>query len=131
MTVTEQVAVKLPSSVVTVMVAVPAATAVTLPVLSTVATLVSLEDQVTFLLVALAGFTVATRVAVAPPTVRVSVLWSRVTPVTGTVYGVVSFTVTVRVASAPALKVKVNVTSPTACSARYSFLMVTVLPDTV
>jgi hypothetical protein len=68
-TVTAQVAVLAPSTVVTVMVAEPAATAVTTPVELTVATLVLLLLQVTFLLVALAGDTVAVRVAVCP-TVR-------------------------------------------------------------
>ena len=55
----------LPSSVVTVIVAVPALTAVTFP-LSTVATALSLEDHVTFLLVALDGLTVAVRVVCSP-----------------------------------------------------------------
>ena len=53
-TVTVQVAVLLPSSVVTVMVAVPALTAVTVP-FCTVATLVLLLVHVTFWFVALAG----------------------------------------------------------------------------
>ncbi len=51
-TVTSQVAVLLWSTVVTVMVAVPSATAVTLPSVSTVAILVSLLFHVTVLLVA-------------------------------------------------------------------------------
>ena len=59
-TVTAQVSVKPPSAVVAVMVAEPAATAVTRPVvLLTVAAAVLLEDHVTFLLVAVAGTTVA------------------------------------------------------------------------
>ena len=79
-TVTSQLAVLLPSCVVTVMVAVPAATAVTVP-LSTVTILLSLLLQVTFLLLALSGFTVAVRVSLSP-TVRESSALFRVTPVT-------------------------------------------------
>ena len=63
-TVTLQVAV-LPFAVVTVMVALPAPTAVTLPLL-TVATLVFDDFQVTFLFVALEGDTVAARVELLP-----------------------------------------------------------------
>jgi putative effector of murein hydrolase len=58
-TVMDEVAVLDPSWVVTVTVAVPAETPVTTPVALTVATEVLPEDQVTFLLVALAGATVA------------------------------------------------------------------------
>ena len=54
-----QVAVLLPSSVVTVIVAVPFATAVTFPFASTVATFASLVLKFTFLFVAFAGATVA------------------------------------------------------------------------
>jgi hypothetical protein len=67
-TVTEQVAVLPPSTVVTVIVAEPAATALTVPLL-TVATPVLLESHATFLFDALPGETVATRVA-EPPTAR-------------------------------------------------------------
>jgi hypothetical protein len=52
--------------VVTVIVAVPMATAVTKPLVLTVAFAVSLEDQVTFLFVALAGATVAVSCCVLP-----------------------------------------------------------------
>jgi hypothetical protein len=79
-TVTEQAAVLPPSTVVTVIVAKPAAMAVTVP-LFTVATLVLLEDHVTALFVALAGLTVSIRFAVYPM-LKVSVDWSSVTPVT-------------------------------------------------
>ena len=58
-TVTAQVAVKLPSEVVAVMFAVPAATPVTNPLELTVAAPVLLEPQVTAWLVALVGATVA------------------------------------------------------------------------
>lgn len=58
-TVMVQVAVKLPSTVVTVMVAVPFATAVTRPLLLTVATLPLLVDQVTALFEAFDGLTVS------------------------------------------------------------------------
>ena len=60
-TVTEQVAFFPPSLVVTVIVAVPAALAVTDPDVDTVATDVLLEDQVTDLSVALEGVTVAVK----------------------------------------------------------------------
>jgi len=58
-TVTAQVAVRPPSTVVTVIVAVPAAMALTRPEPDTVATLASLVDQFTARLVALVGRTVA------------------------------------------------------------------------
>ena len=64
-TVTAQVAVLAPSVVVTVMVAVPAATAFTLPLASTVATAALLDDHETLLLAASAGRTVATSWALA------------------------------------------------------------------
>ena len=82
-TVTAQVAFLLPSAVVTVIVAVPAAFAVTTP-FDTVATLVFDEVQETFLFVALPGATVAVRVSV-PPTVRVVAVLLSDTPVTATV----------------------------------------------
>jgi nicotinic acetylcholine receptor alpha-3 len=58
-TVTTQLAVKLPSFVVTVIVAVPSATAVTKPLASTVATEVLFDDHVTVEFVAVAGVTIA------------------------------------------------------------------------
>ena len=82
-TVTLQLAVLPPSSVVAVMVAVPAATAVTLPFSSTVAIFWSLVVHFTALLVAFSGATVAVRVSVLP-TVRDNSVLFRVTPVTGT-----------------------------------------------
>jgi len=83
---TEHSAVLPPSAVVTVIVAEPAATAVTTP-FATVATAASLVDHVTALFVALAGATVAVRVSELPslPTFRVRVLLLSVTPVTGTI----------------------------------------------
>ena len=93
-TVTEQVAFLLPSSVVTVIVAVPAFFAVTTPEVETVATVVLLEDQVTFLFVALDGDTVAVSVCVWPST-KVRLVWFKLTPVTGTV---AALTVTEQVA---------------------------------
>ena len=71
----------MPSSVVTVMVAVPSATAVTLPFSFTVATLVSLLSHVTFWLVALPGVMVAVRVPPFPG-FRDRVLGDSDTPVT-------------------------------------------------
>ena len=82
-TVTSHVAVWLPSSVVTVMVALPADTAVTMP-FSTLAIDVLFERHITFWFVASEGTTVAVKVAVAPLTKDNSVCES-VTPVTGTV----------------------------------------------
>jgi hypothetical protein len=68
--------------VVTVIVAVPAPSAVTTPLL-TVATLVSLLDQLTVFTVAFAGATVAVKVSVSP-TERLAVDLFSVTPVTAT-----------------------------------------------
>ena len=79
-TVTAQVAVLPPSSVVTVMVAVPGATAVTTPSV-TVAMLASLVLHVTFLLVALSGSIVAVSRAV-PPSVNSRLVLSNSTLVT-------------------------------------------------
>ena len=83
-TVTAQVAVLLPSCVVTVMVALPAATPVTKPVALTVATEVLLEVQVTVLLVAFAGATVAVNWALPAGAIE-AVVGLTVTPVTGTI----------------------------------------------
>ena len=82
-TVTAHCAVLLPSAVVTVIVAVPAATAVTMPS-ETVAFVASLDDHVTALFVALSGATVAVRVSVSP-TFREILFLLSVTPVTGMV----------------------------------------------
>ena len=90
MTVTSQVAVFSPSSVVTVIVAVPSATPVTKPFWSTVAFVSSLLLHATFLLDASEGAIVAVSLVVLP-TLTVSVFLSSVTPVTGTVTPV-SFT---------------------------------------
>ena len=96
-TVTLQVAVFPPSSVVTVTTASPAFTAVTLPAPSTVATSVLSELHVTFLLSALSGLTVAVSVSVSP-SVRVSSVLSRVTSVTPIA---LAFTVTAQVPDLP------------------------------
>jgi hypothetical protein len=93
-TVTAQVAVLFPSAVVTVMVALPAAKAVTKPFDDTVATEVELLLHDTFLFVALEGAMVAVNVSVLP-TVRLVDDLFKVTPVTGTEAAV---TVTVQVA---------------------------------
>ena len=77
-------------------VALPAFNAVTLP-FDTEATDELLDDQVTFLLVALSGFTVAVRVS-SSPSVRVADDLSRVTPVTGYT---LALTVTSQVAVLP------------------------------
>ena len=85
-TVTEHVAVLEPSVVVTVIVADPAFTAVTLPELSTVAVAASEDFQLTDLLVALSGATVAVSVS-DPPSVRLRVVLLIETPETPTVAG--------------------------------------------
>ena len=77
-----------------VMVAVPSLTAVTLPLLSTVAILVSELVQVTVPSVVLLGFTVAVSVS-EPPSVRVRVVLFNVTEVAGTGF---FLTVTVQLA---------------------------------
>jgi len=83
LTVIADVAVLLPSLVVTVIVALPAATAVTRPVELTVATEVLLDDQVTAVLVALLGAMVAVSCCVAP-VANVADVGLTVTPVTET-----------------------------------------------
>ena len=84
LTITAQVAVLPPSAVLTVMVAEPAATAVTLPLASTVATDVLLLLQFIALSVALSGATVAVRVSVPPSVSSTDVLFKE-TLVTATV----------------------------------------------
>jgi len=93
LTVTVQEAVLLPSAVVTVMIAVPALTAVTKPP-DTVATAVLPLLHVTLLFVALEGSILAKRVSVLPMTRLVVVLFKD-TPVTATL---LVLTVTVQVA---------------------------------
>jgi len=83
-TVTAQLAFLEPSTVLTVMVAVPAATGVTSPAELTVATEAASLDQVTLLFEALDGASVATSVLVPPPTSRLKVVLFRDTPVTAT-----------------------------------------------
>jgi len=83
LTVIADVAVLLPSLVVTVIVALPAATAVTKPVELTVATDVLLDDHVTAVLVALLGAIVAVSCCVAPVAI-VAEVGLTVTPVTET-----------------------------------------------
>jgi len=96
-TVTVQVAVLPPSSVRTVIVAEPAAFAVTTPPDETVATDVLLDDQKTPVFVALDGDTVAVRLPVLPAT-RLIVERFKETPVTETVP---ALTVTEQVAVLP------------------------------
>jgi hypothetical protein len=81
-TVTVQIAVLLPSEVVTVMVELPTEIAVTVPVDDTVATAGTLLLHVTFWLVALEGEMLANNVSV-PPTVRLVDDLFKVTLVTG------------------------------------------------
>ena len=106
-----QVAVLLPSTEVAVMVAVPAAMAVTKPEELTLATFVSLDVHVTFLSVASAGETVAVSWKV-PPAVSDSALELSETPVTETV---AVWTVMVQVAVLlPSTEVAVIVAVPAA-----------------
>ena len=85
-TVTEHAAVFPPSSVFTVIVALPAETAVTLPVASTLATPGALLDQPTCLFVASAGATVAVSWPVSPTISSIEHL-SSATPVTWIISG--------------------------------------------
>jgi len=118
-TVTLQAAVLPPSAVVTVIVAVPAATAVTTPLVDTVAIPGLPLLHVTLLFAALEGATVAVRVSVLP-TVRMADDLFRVTPLTGT-----GLTVTVQVAVLlPSAVVTVTVAVPAVTA-------VTTPPDTV
>lgn len=82
MTVTAQVAVFAPSTVVTVIVALPTPTPPTAPVVVTEAIVESLEDHSTFVFVAVEGWTKALSCAV-PPTRMVAVAGLIDTPVTG------------------------------------------------
>ena len=75
-TVTSQLALYPPSTVVAVMTALPLLTPVTTPELFTVAMEVSELDHVTDLFVALLGSTVAVRVSVEPDLTVVSLLFS-------------------------------------------------------
>ena len=84
-TVTSHVAVLLPSSVVTVIVAIPAFCATTFPS-ETIATDLSLLVQFNFLFVALSGCMAAISVSLYPSSISIEVL-SRLTLVTGTVLG--------------------------------------------
>ena len=103
-----------PSSVVTVMVASPAATAVTMPFSSTVATLSLPLDHVTFLFVASAGVKLGVSWSVSP-LLSVAEVSFRLTPVMGTL------TVTAQVADfPPAAAVMVAVPPPTAVTTPFS-----------
>ena len=85
-----------PSAVVAVIIAEPLETAVTTPLLLTVATAVLLLVHVTFLFEALEGVTEAVSVAVWPEAVSVSVVLSSVIPVAGTGMATVTAHVAVR-----------------------------------
>ena len=110
-TVTAHVAVFAPSAAFTVIVADPAALAVTTPEEDTVATVVLLDDHVTDLFVAFEGVTVATKEYVSP-SVRDKLVLSKLTPVTGMT---LALTVTVLVAVLfPSLVVTVIFAVPSA-----------------
>ena len=120
-TVTAHVAVLAPSFVVTVIVAVPAAFAVTTPLEDTVATVVLLDFHVTDLSVAFDGNTVAVKVSVSLTVMERELLF-RLTPVTETF---AAWTVTVQVAVFdPSVVVTVIVAVPAA------FAVTTPLEDT-
>ena len=109
-TVITHVLVLLPSTVVAVIVAVPTPTAVTTPVVLTVATLMLLLDHVTFWLVALAGATVAVNARV-PPTFNGVV--GRQLPIV-TLVGIIGATVITHVlVLLPSTVVAVSVAEPT------------------
>lgn len=82
-TVTSAVAVKLPSTEVTVIVEVPMVSAITTPFVLTVATAVLLDEYVTDLLLAFEGVTAGVSCRVAPP-VSEKVVGVTLMPVTGT-----------------------------------------------
>ena len=111
LTVTLQVEFLLPSSVVTVIVAIPVLTAVIFPTLSTV-TIVGFEDvHATTLFIAFVGFTVASKISVAP-TIREAEVLFKLTEVTLTI-GLSIVTVTVQVeVLLPSTVVAVMVTVP-------------------
>jgi hypothetical protein len=96
---TEQVAVLLPSAVLTVIIALPVETALTWPLADTVATAVLLLLHNTYWFVALAGATVAVKVS-EPPTVSESAALFKETPVTGTLVPLL-VTLTAQVAILP------------------------------
>ena len=108
LTVTLQVASFPPSAVVTVISAVPALTALTLPSASTVATEGSLDFQLTALYVASEGVIVALSCLV-PPSSRTTTPSFRLTPVTDIV---AALTVTLQLASLPPSAFTVIVASP-------------------
>ncbi|GHU98379.1 hypothetical protein FACS1894211_02030 [Clostridia bacterium] len=129
-TVTVQVAVLLPSVVVTVIVAVPAETAVTVP-FDTIATELFEDVQDIALFVALLGATVAVKVK-SPPVVNVLFVSFNVTPVTETVIGAGAFTVTVQVAVLlPSVVVTVIVAVPaeTAVTVPFDTVAIELLED--
>jgi len=121
LTVTVQEAVLPPSTVVTVIDAVPTLTPLTTPLVDTVATAVLLLLHVTFWFVALAGVIAAVRSSVPPTTMPVDVLF-RDTPVTGTA---VLLTVTIQEAVLPPSAVVTVIVAVPALTA------VTKPPDTV
>jgi hypothetical protein len=130
LTVIADVAVKLPSTVVTVMVALPADTAVTTPLLFTVATAVLFELQVTLLLVALFGAIVAVNVVVPPIVVIVAVGGATDTPVTG--IGAIDTVITEVAVYPPSTVVTVMVAEPAAIAVTTPVLLTVatvVLPE--
>jgi hypothetical protein len=124
LTVTAQVAVLLPSSVVTVMAALPAAMPVTNPLDDTVATELALLLHVTFWLVALAGAILAIKVSVLP-TLRLRDVLFKVTPVTVTAD---ALTVTAQVAVLlPSTVLTVIVAVPAAMPVTKPFVTVAIV----
>jgi hypothetical protein len=122
-TVTVHVLVNWPSFVVTVIVVVPAFTAVTRPLPSTVATVGSDDVHLTLLSIALAGDTVAV-ICEVPPMLRDTLLLLSVTPVTATLDTVTEHVAVYR----PSFVVTVIVVVP-AFSADTEPLLLTVATD--
>jgi hypothetical protein len=110
-TVIAAVAVLLPSTVVTVIVADPTPIAVTKPDVFTVAIVVSDDDQETAMLVALLGTTVAVNCLV-PLGVREALVGSTLTPVTA--FGVATTVIAAVAVLPPSTVVTVIVAEPTA-----------------
>jgi hypothetical protein len=125
LTVTAHVAVLPPSAVVTVIVAKPTATGVTTPLAETVAIVVSLLVQATFVFVAFAGVIVGVNVPAVQPAVKLKVFGLRLTLVTATG----ALTVTAHVAVfPPSAVVTVIVVVPTATGVTTPVLLTVATP---
>ena len=121
-TVTSQLAVKSPSTVVTVIVAVPEECAVTIPVSAlTLAIELLLDDHLTSVISASEGLMKATSFS-SIPTLRVRTEWFTVTPVTA------ELTVTIQLAEQPLVLVTVIVAIPAPTAVTLPFTTVATEP---